>query len=83
MILLFHHKQMVFILIVCLDITNSDMPLYLKAQYYYITDILVCFRINSTSLHYLIASKRLWLLGDRDHVLFIFVSPASRTVPDT
>ena len=31
MTLLFYHMKMVFILIVCLDITNNDMPLYLKA----------------------------------------------------
>lgn len=59
MILLFYHMQMVFILIVCLDITNNDVPLYLKAQYYYIIDIFVHFRINCMSLHYLFASKRL------------------------
>lgn len=52
--------KMVFISIVCLDIINNDMPLYLKAQYYYITDIFVLFRINSMSLHYLFASKRLY-----------------------
>lgn len=51
---------MVFILTVCLDITNHDTPSYLKAQYYYITDIFVHFRVSSTpSLHYLLASKRL------------------------
>ena len=32
MILLFYHMQMVFILIVRLDITNKDKPLHLKAQ---------------------------------------------------
>lgn len=51
--------KMLFILIVCLDIINNDMPLYLKAQYYSITDTFVHFRINSMSLHYLFASKRL------------------------
>lgn len=59
MILLFYHMKMLFILIVCLDIINNDMPLYLKAQYYSITDTFVHFRINSMSLHYLFASKRL------------------------
>lgn len=43
--------KIVFILIVCLDIINNDMPMYLKAQYYYITDIFVHFRINSMSLY--------------------------------
>lgn len=44
MILLFHHMKTHFI--VCLDITNN-IPLYLKAQYYYVTGSFVHFRVYS------------------------------------
>lgn len=45
MILLFYHMKTHFI--VCLNITNYNIPLYLKAQYYYVTDSFVHFRVYS------------------------------------